>query len=312
MSGMIPQILKTRKSFNFMASSLLAYYFSTKWLHTESKKERLALRLIREASKDLGLEFESKSSGWIMLITDPKTSQTKYIYGYSFGLNPQSVAMICDDKPALSEVLETKKIPHIKHRIFLHPGLSNWSTSSGMFSDLFSYAEAHQWDLVLKPKDGSGGQHVFRCKNKRELEAAALTILSHGYTLAASPYKKIEAEYRVIILDGKSRLIFRKDRPSLLGDGSKTLRELLLEDFKKDPLSKLDFLIRSTNNLKEIDLNKVPENGALTPIIWKHNLAGGALASIKIDPLIEEKLNLLAIEAVTALGAVLFLWILLD
>lgn len=46
---------------------------------------------------------------------------------------------------------------------------------------------------------------------------------------------------------------------------------------------------------KDIDFDYIPADGESIPVLWKHNLAGGAKASTDIDALTKEKLSKIAI-----------------
>ena len=265
------------------------------------KKERLVTRLIREVAQELDLELRTKSGDWIIILTNPKTAENRFIWGYSFDLNSQAVSKLCDDKTALSEVLAELKIPHIEHKIFLNPMLSGWSPEAGVFPALFKYAELYNNDLVLKSKEGSGGTSVFHCQTKREIEAAALHLFTKDYALAAGPFKKIDAEYRVVMLDGEAKLIFRKDRPTLIGDGEKTVRELCIAQLMTSPAG-LDLLLSDSFTIKLDLLDQVPSAGEIVPILWKHNLGSGARASVNIDPEIKSSVQALAIKAAKSIG----------
>jgi hypothetical protein len=46
-----------------------------------------------------------------------------------------------------------------------------------------------------------------------------------------SPYYQIENEWRTIVLNGEIKLIYRKERPHLTGDGVHSVGELFLQKF---------------------------------------------------------------------------------
>ena len=86
-------------------------------------------------------------------------------------------------------------------------------------------------------------------------------------TLSACPYIEVEYEYRAVYLFGEIIYIYKKEKPYVIGDGYKSLKELILEKFGDD--LNLDFV-------KNIDFNKVPSYNEKTIISWKHNLCNGA------------------------------------
>jgi glutathione synthase/RimK-type ligase-like ATP-grasp enzyme len=263
------------------------------------KHERLVTQLIREIAREQGLIFKTFSGDWIISLHNPVTEQIRYIHGYSFGLNSQAHRMLCTDKAALSAVLATKMIPHVEHELFLSPHIASWIDDKGVFDKLFAYAQKHNFDTVVKPKDGERGIDVFRCQNKRSLESAALTLFCKNGSLVISPFEKIDEEFRVIMLDGCSKLIFKKDRYAVMGDGKKTIRELLIAEIANNH-KKFDSILGM--DISPVDLDKIPLEGKLTPVSWKHNLSSGATASVAISDQQKVALSKLAKDAVQALG----------
>lgn len=266
------------------------------------KKERLVLRMIKDAAKELGLNCETYSGDWIIVLEDPKTKETRFVWGYKFGLNSQVSGILCDDKAALSDILNRKKIPHIQHHVFLNPGMQGWAPEDGVFSAIMDQAKKYNFNVVIKPTDGTGGIDVFHCTSRREIEKAVIYLFNKNHTLVVSPYEKIQEEYRVIILDGEVRLFFKKDRPFVLGDGVSSLRDLLATHFVKTPKAIDGFLSARDNISKDFNLSRVPLQGESVPIIWKHNLGGGAEASVEIPVNDREPVIKMAQQAVKAVG----------
>jgi glutathione synthase/RimK-type ligase-like ATP-grasp enzyme len=152
------------------------------------------------------------------------------------------------------------------------PGEGNWPQLSGLFKRWNS-------DVVCKPNDGTGGRDVFRVRDLVQLERAIHLLLAKARACAISPFVEIQDEFRVLMLDGRGLLIYRKCRPSVTGDGRRKLVDLLADwlklhdantpapDTKLKALGKLEWTARQ--------LQRVPLNGEKISINWRHNLGHG-------------------------------------
>ncbi|PTT76564.1 hypothetical protein DBR25_05625 [Chryseobacterium sp. HMWF001] len=67
--------------------------------------------MIRHICIEAGLGFEPFSDEWILQISS--RHHKKYIFGYSFPLNPDTASKICNDKSATAELLFKNDIPVI-------------------------------------------------------------------------------------------------------------------------------------------------------------------------------------------------------
>ena len=85
-------------------------------------------------------------------------------------------------------------------------------------------------------------------------------------------------------------LIYGKIKPFVIGDGKSPLKELV-ENLNLPKKT----VVRE--NLKKLNLTKIPEKGEKVEISWKHNLSGGANATLLKDGELYEKVKSLAIEA---------------
>ena len=96
-------------------------------------------------------------------------------------------------------------------------------------------------------------------------------------TICASPYYDVENEYRAIVLNGEVKLLYKKIRPIVVGDGHSTIAELLKEFnpyyFKN---YKNDVVLREGEEYK---------------YGWKFNLAAGSLPSLEIEEQIKEEVT---------------------
>jgi len=66
--------------------------------------------------------------------------------------------MIAKDKSAVSDLLQFNNIPHVEHKLFLHPRLANYVSVQGNWTDMLSFAQ--QFTGCLDPI-GRYGYHLF-------------------------------------------------------------------------------------------------------------------------------------------------------
>jgi hypothetical protein len=114
--------------------------------------------------------------------------------------------------------------------------------------------------------------------------------------MAVCPFYEIENEFRVVVLDGKVKLVYRKKIPFILGDGISTLRQLLVVYLKEDIECPVSF------NIPDEDYLKVLNSGKKYYLNWKHNLGKGANPEIVQNEELIERLSDLALRAAQAVN----------
>ena len=262
------------------------------------KTTRFLVQVVKKVAPTLGLTCETYSQDWIIALK--KKGVTRYLIGNNFDLNTQAAAKICADKTALSQVLSEEAIPHIEHKIFLAPTLEavGYVPDEGSYRSIIAYAQRYQCNVVLKDNQGSGGNNVHHCRTVREVEAAAMKIFAEQYGLSISPFADIIDEYRVIVLDGEVKLVFKKVRPGIEGNGRDSVKALLLGELVGLPTDQLSKrLSRGDAFPRELDLDRIPAKGERILIGWKHNLSVGAIASTDIDDIKRRDVEKLALKA---------------
>lgn len=227
------------------------------------------VKIIKEICAEKEIILESYSYDWAFRLT--KNGVSNYIFGYQFGLNKATMQSICGDKSAASEIMTAHHIPNIAHYCFMSPRKLQYVAADGNQTRLLKLLEQYK-KLVCKDNEGTGGESVYLVHSKKELEYAVYTIFQTAHSMSVSPYYEIEEEYRLIILNGQLKLIYQKERPHLVGDGVRTIRELYADYMKqKEKYNKIDTAISS-------NWNKVLDKGKRYYLNWKHNLGQGARA----------------------------------
>ena len=223
-------------------------------------------KIMDEICEERNIKQDVISYGWITKLQ--KGDVSKYIIGYQFDLNSAISYNIAGDKFATFEVLKSSNIPTIEHRMIFNP-----QTRTKYYQNKFLYEakellKQNNNKLVIKANDSCKGKDVHFCSNEEEIECVVKNLFEEkNDTLSACPYIEISYEYRAIYLCGEILYIYKKKKPYIIGDGEKTIKELIAEKFPED--MRVDIC-------RELDLNEIPGKGEEVTISWKHNLSSGA------------------------------------
>lgn len=249
---------------------------------------RQLVKIVKEICAECQITVRSFSYDWILQLC--RNQRTMFLYGYKFPQNNASVEHICNDKAALSDVLEACGIPHVPHFYFMSPTHPGYTGPNGDWERLIALFEQYG-PLVCKTNTGSGGRNVVKVETRKALEQAVFELFSISHSLAVSPYIPIAAEYRVIVLEGNAEVIYQKQRPFVTGNG-------------KDPIWKL---IRQAPDLDGIetdaglDWERIPAAGEKADVSWKHNLGQGAVPVVIPEGTLHHTLADLALSCAAAL-----------
>lgn len=253
-----------------------------------SNSDRQMLKIIREICNEQTITLECYSYDWILKLS--RGAAVMYIYGYQFPLNDAAAELICGDKAALSAVLAGCGISSAEHHFFMSPSNMHYTGENGNWARLVELLRCHG-RLVCKRNNGSGGNGVYTVSGQTELERTAAEIFRSSRSMAVSPFYDIINEYRIIMLNGKARLIYKKILPHITGDGQRAVYELAYQKYK----TKIGQIEINAN------LSTVPECGERVNLGWKHNLGQGSEAVIIEEPELKERLTELSVRAASAL-----------
>ncbi len=253
-------------------------------------KERTIVTLLREIALENGFDYKTYSYDWVKAFT--KNGKSMYVYGYNFPINPTSFTQIANDKACTSEILTASGIPNVEHSYFMSPndihyvkylGVdSNWKQMLGL---LDKYGK-----IICKPNSGTGGAGLKIAEDEAELEKAVNDLFANESTMCICPYYNIENEYRVIILDGEVKLVFRKVRPYVVGNGKDNIASLCAQNGKR------------ADSTLGIDMAYIPCDGEKVEIGWKHNLGQGSSPEILTDGETFDTVTSLALKTLSLLG----------
>ena len=219
------------------------------------------------------------SKDWVIMLE--KDGKTRFISGYKFDSNSHGIGLIADDKYALYEVLKSKNIPVIEHNIVYNKTNNlDYAVGCNTYEYVKEYFQKNNNHIVIKPNDGTCGNNVFNITDINEIDTVLDKIFLKNYSISVCPFYKIKHEYRAIMLDGENVLLYAKYLPVVVGDGEKSIRQLLL-DFN------YDYFI---DKLEDSKYDKVLPKNETFEYNWKFNLSQGSIAKKLDDKVLQERL----------------------
>ena len=259
-------------------------------------RERVLVKALREIASERGIRFTSFSYDWIVRLE--LDGKIRYVHGYNFDLNNASAALIAGDKSAVASLLKWNEIAHVEHEFFLHPSLSGFVGTEGNWERAVEYASRHDFQVVCKPNVGTGGNRVYRVRNRRELEEAFHRLFQWERGICISPYYPIEDEFRLILLCGECVLSYVKRLPEIVGDGQSTVGALLFQATDEGKV-RPSVAVRTLDEMR-ISPAAVLRPGETVKVNWKHNLGQGSIPQPIRDLRFASSLLGLAVEGAGA------------
>ena len=185
-------------------------------------------KIIEEICKELDIKYTYLSNKWIIKLET--NNKTKFISGYKFDLNNHGIGLVLDDKNAFYETLRSMNIPACVHSILFRENNNNdYAKKCHTKEDIINYFNKYNKDVVIKPNMGSLGDGVYHITNKEDLLEKTSKLLIDNFSISICPFYKIKNEYRIIILDNKVKLIFKKEKSKIIGDGKSSIKDLLIK-----------------------------------------------------------------------------------
>lgn len=224
----------------------------------------------REIIKKIGEELDIKvtllSDNWVFALE--KNNEIHYIQGYKFDLNDHGIGNIMDDKGLFNDLMKYKDLPTIEQIGFYQVYDKDI---------VLDYFNKHK-KIIVKGNIGTCGENVYLVTNEEDLFNKIDYLLKKQNSISIEPYYDIKNEYRVILLNKEVKIIYGKERPVIIGDGKKTVKELAIE-FNEF------FLHNKVKNSLYI-----PKLGERVELDYRYNLSQGARLFIDIDNELKNKL----------------------
>jgi glutathione synthase/RimK-type ligase-like ATP-grasp enzyme len=260
--------------------------------------QRIFVDAVKRYCSDHGIAVEIRSQGWLIVMR--REGKTRFTLGYDVGLNSAMAHRIANDKSATAEVLAMSGTACIPHTLFLNPRLSTHIPPGGSWEQMLDLLERSPKGVVVKPNEGTSGRDVILATNRPALELAVNKVFASHLGLAISPYVEIEDEIRVILIDGVAAVVYRKDRPSVTGDGKHSLLELALA--ATPPERRSVVLPGMLADVGRAELDAVLPPGQRRVLNWRHNLDSGATPILLDEGDIKTACVRLAVRAAQAIG----------
>lgn len=218
--------------------------------------------IIKEIGEELGIKVTLLSDGWLIILE--KDNQIHYINGYKFDLNNHGIGNVLDDKGLFYDIMSYKDLPTIERK-------SIYETYNK--EEILDYFKRNNNTLIVKGNIGTCGNSVYLVKDKDDLFNKMDKLLLKQDSISIEPFYDIINEYRVILLNGEVKIIYGKERPTVIGDGVSTVKELAIKfnDYFKD-------------NYKVIkNPDYIPKVNEIIEIDFRFNLSCGARLFTEID-----------------------------
>lgn len=243
-----------------------------------NKKFRDLIKLI---CSENNISFHVLSLGFLLVLE--KNGVIKTISGYKFDNNSHSLGKVFDDKFATYELLKYFDIPVCEHSIFYcRDNCNTFVDGYNTLEYLQDKFNEYDRNVVVKKNAGSCGHEVYHFNNFIDLEDFYNNTISNMASFSICPFYNIENEYRVIVLNNKVKLIYKKVLPRVYGDGHSTIRELLMK-----------FNPSYFKSVNDVSLDCVLKDKEEFSYDWKFNLSAGSLPSFDIN-----EIDRLAIEKI--------------
>ena len=238
-------------------------------------------KLIQLICSENNISCDVLSLGFLLVLE--KNGVVKTISGYKFDNNSHSLGKIFDDKYATYELLKHYNVPVCEHSIFYCK--NNTNTYVGKYNSLKYLKEKfdeYNGDVVVKKNTGTCGNEVSHFNEFNELEKFYNDTFLNNTSFSICPFYNIGNEYRVIVLNNKVKVMYKKILPEVLGYGYSTIRELLLK-----------FNYEYFKNIDDKSLDVILKKDEKFCYDWKFNLSLGSVASFDISS--DDKKNILDI-----------------
>ena len=232
-----------------------------------ANRQRFLIDAVAAACDTRGITLARHCGDWLLRLA--RGGVRRSVLGYNFDLNPDPAATIARDKAASAALLAEAGVPHVPHELVLSPLLTEYGDGRAAVEVLRAAGGRHGWPIVVKPNAGTGGGGVTRCRTLAEAEAALFEICRTERAAAVGPLLPVSREVRTVLLDGEPLLCFEKVPPAVTGDGIATLHQLILAAAFPPPVA-------AAALAETPHPDRTPAVGERVPVLWRHNLGGGA------------------------------------
>ncbi len=232
-------------------------------------------------------------------------------FGYNFGVNMASSVELAKDKGYAKFILRQMGVHCPKGSEFLLPW---WHEEIGQpqqlrgnqnvrsTADAAQYVRSHlSYPVYIKPVDGSRGEDIYLVHDDAELADACQLYEAKRYRVAVIEEPVRLPDYRVVCLDGKLVCAYRRIPMHVVGDGTRTIEQLLqalqgdLAAANRDVrMGIADARTKHYLAQHHIDTRHVPASGETVTLAAISNLSAGGSAEDVTDMIHQHWVDLAA------------------
>jgi len=268
-------------------------------------KRSFVVPIIEKVAKDMGLEVHIEPWGYAGTLALPD-GRRRYFRGASFDLNTLGASEIAKDKDYAAHFLKRLGYPVPEGKAFFSERWAQVLGSTNTVDAACVYAKELEWPVIVKPNSKSQGRGVSNAHTPEELReaVAAIELYENVYLVQKVVPGR---DYRIVVLDGEVISAYERKPLCVVGDGARTVAELLLEKQKSfiqsgrdTVLPTDDFRIHNTLLQQRLTVASILEKGQTVDLLPNANLSSGGDAVDVTDVLHREWHTLAAKIAVDA------------
>jgi cyanophycin synthetase len=215
--------------------------------------------------------------------------------GSPYALNDANAASLARDKSFCAEVLRAANLPVLPGRLFFVTKRWSEMRSPGREpEDARTFAATAAYPIFCKPISASNGLHAEVIDDARAFDDYMNRVAREHFAILAQPYVQ-GTEHRVFVLEGRALFSYRKQQPSVFGDGESSVLRLV----EKAGLSARTRARDEHGSV--LPLDTVLRRGAVVVLEGPANRSAGGVSSDLMEGA-SPALAKLAIEAAAALG----------
>lgn len=240
----------------------------------------LRLLILKEACRRLGYEWKLLDT-YSNALAEISSETKSFFTAGDYPINSNTASHLARDKAWSYLVLQKKgyRVPKGEY-FFLREDYRSLRGDGKEWNDAFLYAHG-KYPLFVKPNAAAHGLLAESVADKQELETHLKKIAQ------ISPIALIQEpisfpEYRIFAVDGRVHFLYRRSAPALMGDGKKTIAELL-EDWnhlikdEKSVVQKDSSFLLSSLTKDNLSFESILPLGAKLRLTSKANISAGGI-----------------------------------
>lgn len=193
-----------------------------------------------------------------------KNGRKRYFRGSTLDLNPVGASDIAKDKDYANFFMKRMNYPTVPGRTFFSNDWCRAIHSRRNIDAAYRYAKKIGFPVFIKPNSGSQGAAVVKARTRLDFYRAMRSVFKRDrIALVQTPVSG--RDYRIVVLDKKVISAYERIPLNIVGDGSMTVRQLLIQKQKRFVATGRDTIIRAED--KRIAKNLKRQGYAMRSII---------------------------------------------